>query len=101
MANTDPARDALVRQMRDQIVENDLKLIGAVNARLSLVAKLRTYKEANDIPFVDQSREAWMHTYLQSANKGPLSAEGLTEIFGHLLELTKAETARAAKAAEG
>jgi chorismate mutase len=91
---TDPARDALVRQMRDQIVDNDLKLIQLINARLTLVAKLRAYKVAHDMPFVDHSREEWMHRYLQSANKGPLSADGLTEIFGHLLELTKTETAR-------
>ena len=94
--DNDPARDALVRQMRDQIVDNDLKLIAAINSRLTLVAKLRSYKEAQDIPFVDHSREEWMHRYLQSANRGPLSSEGLTEIFGQLLELTKNETARSA-----
>jgi hypothetical protein len=33
-----------------------------------------------------------MHRYLQGANKGPLSSEGLTEIYGHVLELTKRET---------
>jgi hypothetical protein len=42
--------------------------------------------------FVDQAREDWMHTYLQAANQGPLSAEGLREIYGHLLDLTKRET---------
>ena len=31
--------------------------------------------------------------YLQGANKGPLSDEGLAEIYGHVLELTKRETA--------
>jgi hypothetical protein len=34
-----------------------------------------------------------MHRYLQGANRGPLSAEGLREIYGHLLDLTKRETA--------
>lgn len=91
---TDPAQDALIRQMRDQIVENDLKLIGAINTRLGLVARLRKYKEGQGLEFVDHSREEWMHRFLQGANKGPLSTEGLTEIYGHLLELTKRETAR-------
>ncbi len=88
----DPAKDALIRQMRDQIVDNDLKLIQAINRRLDLVARLRQYKESQGMPFVDQSREEWMHRFLQGANKGPLSSEGLTEIYGHLLELTKRET---------
>jgi chorismate mutase len=91
---TDPAHDALVRQMRDQIVDNDLKLLQAVNRRLQLVATLRRYKEEKGMEFVDHSREEWMHRFLQGANKGPLSTEGLTEIYGHLLELTKRETER-------
>lgn len=88
----DPANDALIRQMRDQIVDNDVKLVQAVNARLKLVARLRAYKEDNGITFVDPSREAWMHRFLQGANTGPLSADGLTELYDHLLELTKRET---------
>ena len=41
---------------------------------------------------MDPAREEWMHSYLQGANRGPLSPEGLREIYGHLLELTKSET---------
>ena len=37
----DPTADAVVRQMRDAIIDNDLKLLAAVNARLELVARLR------------------------------------------------------------
>ena len=96
MKRTDPAQDALVRQMRDQIIENDLKLVQGINARLQLVAKLRAYKESHGMDFVDPSREDWMHRYLQGANRGPLSPDGLTEIYGALLELTKRETAQAA-----
>lgn len=91
----DPAQDALIRQMRDQIVDNDLKLMLAVNKRLELVEALRRYKESQGLEFIDHSREEWMHRYLQGANRGPLSRDGLTEIYGHLLELTKRETARA------
>jgi len=93
-AANDPAQDALIRQMRDQIVENDLKLMQAVNKRLELVAALRRYKASQGLEFVDHSREEWMHRYLQGANRGPLSKDGLSEIYGHLLELTKRETAR-------
>ena len=85
--------DVVIRQMRDQIIDNDLKLIQAINQRLTLVARLRGYKEERDLEFVDPSREEWMHRYLRGANKGPLSDDGLTEIYGHVLELTKLETA--------
>lgn len=87
------SEDHLIRQMRDQVVDNDLKIIQAINARLALVARLRAYKEERGMEFVDPSREQWMHRYLQGANKGPLSNEGLAEIYGHILELTKRETA--------
>jgi chorismate mutase len=88
------AEDITIRQMHDQVIDNDLKLIQAINQRLALVARLRAYKEDRGLEFVDHSREDWMHRYLQGANRGPLSAEGLTEIYGHVLELTKRETAR-------
>ena len=80
--------------MRDQVIDNDLKLIQTINQRLSLVARLRAYKEQRGLDFVDASREDWMHRYLQGANRGPLTDEGLTEIYGHILDLTKRETAR-------
>ena len=90
----DPAQDALVRQMRDQIVDNDVVLVQAINTRLKLVARLRAYKQQQGIGFVDPSREEWMHRFLQGTNAGPLSREGLRELYDHLLELTKRETAR-------
>ena len=88
------ATDALVRQMRDQITDNDVKLIGAINARLQLVARLREYKEGRGIAFVDHTREAYMHQFMQAVNKGPLSADGLREIYDDILALTKRETER-------
>jgi chorismate mutase len=89
----DPTADAVVRQMREAIIDIDLRLLQAVNARLELVARLRAYKRSQGMAFVDQAREDWMHTYLQAANRGPLSADGLRELYGHLLDLTKRETA--------
>ncbi len=89
---SDPAADAVVRQMRDAIIDTDLKLLQTINARIELVKRLRTYKRSQGMDFVDPAREEWLHNYLQGANRGPLSPEGLREIYGHLLDLTKSET---------
>ena len=95
---TEPARsldpqvsDPLLRQLREQISDNDRRLVEAINMRLKLVARMKSYKEARGLPFVDPEREEWMLRYLQRANRGPLSADGLEELFSHVLELTKRE----------
>ena len=90
--SADPNADAVVRQMRDAIIDADLRLMQTINSRLAMVARLRAYKRAQGMEFVNQAREDWMHSYLQAANRGPLTAEGLREIYGHLLDLTKRET---------
>jgi chorismate mutase len=83
--------DPIMRQLRERISDNDRKLIEALNARLDLVAKLKRYKEEKGIDFVDPEREEWILAYLQRANRGPLSNEGLREFFTRILELTKRE----------
>jgi len=67
------------------------KLVDALNKRLELVARLKTYKDAQGIGFLDPEREEWMISYLQRANRGPLSAEGLREFYVQVLALTKRE----------
>ena len=66
-----------------------------MNARLRLVARLKAYKESRGLEFVDLEREEWMLNYLLRANRGPLSADGLRELFMEILDLTKREVARA------
>ena len=86
--------DPLIRQLREQISDADRTIIEAVNARLKLVAKLKAYKESRGLSFVDPEREEWMLQYLQRANRGPLSREGLRELFEEILGLTKREVER-------
>ena len=86
--------DPLIRQLREQISDTDRAIVEAVNARLKLVARLKEYKESRGLSFVDPEREEWMLSYLTRANRGPLSAEGLREIFAEILDLTKREVAR-------
>jgi chorismate mutase len=91
MLTAQAAADPVVKQFRDQISDADVKIIDILNKRIKLVAQLKRYKEENGIDFVDPEREQYMLTYLTRANKGPLSAEGLHEIYDHILSLVKAE----------
>jgi chorismate mutase len=86
--------DPMIRQLREQISDADRTIVEAINARLKLVARLKAYKETRGMSFVDPEREEWMLNYLVRANRGPLSAEGLREIFAELLDLTKREVGR-------
>jgi chorismate mutase len=83
--------DPIIRQLREAISDNDRKLIETLNKRLELVARLKRYKESRGIGFVDPEREEWILNYLQRANRGPMSAEGLREFLKQILELTKRE----------
>jgi chorismate mutase len=91
MAADDPSTDPLVRQLREEISDNDRAIVDAINKRLKLVAKLKEYKASRGYGFVDPDREEWMVRYLARANRGPLTESGLREIFDSLLALTKRE----------
>ena len=83
--------DPIIRQLREAISDNDRKLMETLNKRLELVARLKRYKDSQGIGFVDPEREEWIMSYLQRANRGPLSADGVREFFTRVLELTKRE----------
>jgi chorismate mutase len=85
--------DPTVQRLRDEISELDRSILDAVNGRLELVAALRRHKEEVGLPFLDPDRERQLLDELASANRGPLSDDGLRELFGELLDLTKREVA--------
>jgi chorismate mutase len=89
----DPARDPFVRQLREQISDNDRALVAAINKRLDLVARLKAYKDSRGYDFVDTAREEHMLQDLQRANRGPLSTAGLSALYAEVLALTKREVA--------
>ena len=91
---TEPEQDPRIRQLREQISDTDRSIVEAINTRLKLVARLKDYKEQRGLDFVDLRREEWMLQYLARANRGPLSSDGLHEIFAEILDLTKREVAR-------
>ena len=89
--------DPFIRQVREQISDNDRAIVEAMNARLKLVSRLKGYKESRGMSFVDPEREEWMLQYLSRANRGPLSPEGLRALFETILDLTKREVERGAE----
>jgi chorismate mutase len=91
----EPSTDPVIRRLREQISDNDRAIVEGINRRLDLVSRLKDYKSARGYEFVDHAREDWMLAYLARANRGPLSTDGLRDIFEALLELTKREVGRA------
>ena len=94
MVRTTVNDDPLIKQLRQQISDTDRSIVDAFNARLRLVARLKGYKESRGIDFLDPEREEWMLQYLTRANRGPLSPDGLKELFEEVLDLTKREVQR-------
>jgi chorismate mutase len=86
--------DPLIKQLRQQISDTDHSIVDAFNTRLRLVARLKGYKESRGMDFLDPEREEWMLQYLTRANRGPLSPDGLKELFEEILDLTKREVRR-------
>jgi len=92
--STTAVDDPYVLKVRREISDLDRSLVELVNKRLQLVAKLKRYKDEHGIGFVDLTREEWMLQYLHRLNRGPLSDDGLTELYQELLDLTKREVTR-------
>ena len=89
--------DPVVRQLREQISDNDRAIVEAINKRLKLVERLWRYKAQRGYDIMAPEREGWMLSYLSRANRGPLSGGGLREIYAALLDLTKREVATEAE----
>ena len=88
-----PEQDPFVRDIRERITELDSGILDALNRRLELVAELKRYKDEHGISFVDPEREERMIADQSRANGGPLSDDGLRQIYAELLALTKREVA--------
>ncbi|MFH0915331.1 MAG: chorismate mutase [bacterium] len=91
MATT--STDPVIKNYREQISDNDLKILEALNRRVKLVKSLKDYKDAQGFSFYDAAQEDWVVTYLCRANRGPLSNEGLREIYTLILQVAKREAA--------
>ena len=86
--------DAILQNHRAQIAALDLAVLQALNARIALVQGLKEYKAAKGLPFHDAAQEERVIARLCQANQGPMSEEGLRELYDFLLAWTKREAAR-------
>ena len=65
-----------------------------INTRLRLVSHLKRCKQDRGLAFFDPERERLMIRELTQANGGPLSPEGLRELYAVIFDLTKREVSR-------
>ena len=86
-----PQNDRLIQELRAQISDNDRAIVRALNKRVELVARLKRYKESQGIEFVDPQQEEAVLRDLGRSNRGPISQDGLRELYTRILELTKKE----------
>lgn len=83
--------DQEIDALRARLTAVDERLVAALNERIELVAELKHAKVERGIDFHDPEREAWLLDHLAATSAGPVSDEGLREIFQRVLALTKRE----------
>jgi chorismate mutase/prephenate dehydratase len=93
--------DPVIKQFREQISDNDLKVVDLLNKRIKLVTQLWQYKRQHDMDVYAPAQEDWLLTYATRANKGPISSDALHEIYRHVIEVTQHEARRSLGSAEG
>jgi chorismate mutase len=86
--------DELTTRLRARIADCDRTVLDAVNARLVLVAELHAHKQRLGVDFVDAEQEGRLLHALEETNRGPLSPDGVQELFREILALTKRELTR-------
>ena len=91
---TNPGDDPVIKQFRDQISDNDLKIVDLLNKRLQLVERLWRYKAEHQVDMYNAEREEWMLTFISRANKGPISPDALKDLYRYIVEVTKNEATR-------
>ena len=88
---TDLDNDRVARELRDEIAAADRALVELVNRRVVLVQRMRARKEEIGAGFVDPGREQRMLDFVAGLNTGPVSQEGLAELYGRVVALCKRE----------
>jgi len=87
------AQDPIVDELRARITAADADIVAAVNRRAALVAELHGHKRAQGYEVFDSGREEQVIAAVLRSNGGPLSDEGLRELYGVILSLCTREAA--------
>jgi chorismate mutase/prephenate dehydratase len=83
--------DRELERLRGEIAAADREILALVNRRLELVREIRAHKEAHGVAFLDPGQETRLIRRLREANGGPLSGEGVEQLFRDILGLVKRE----------
>ena len=86
--------DPLVAEFRARISAADDDILAALNHRLQLVAELHAHKRREGYPLFDGGREQEVVERAIARNPGPLSDQGVTDLYALLLPLCTAEARR-------
>jgi chorismate mutase len=90
----DTAQDPTVDELRARITAADADIVAAVNRRAAAVAELHAHKRARGYEVFDPAREEQVIAAVLRSNGGPLSDEGLRELYSLILPLCTREAAR-------
>jgi chorismate mutase len=85
------AQDPIVDELRARISAADADIVAALNRRAAAVAELHAHKRARGYDVFDPAREEQVVTAVLRANAGPISDEGLRELYGVILPLCTRE----------
>jgi chorismate mutase len=80
--------------LRARVSEVDREIVDAINRRIELVRLVWAHKREHGLEEIDPDRERWLHEHLAARNRGPLTRDGLEEIYAAILDLTKREVGR-------
>ena len=89
----DWTRDPVVVALRERISAADRAILEQMNERLELVEELHRHKAEHGYPALDPAREEQLLAELTAQNAGPISEEGVRELFTGVLALVKRELA--------
>jgi len=81
--------DEVVNEIREEIAAADRALVEVINRRVALVQRMKARKEEIGAGWVDPAREQRMLDYVASLNQGPVSQEGLAELYRQVVALCK------------
>jgi len=83
--------DRVIHSIREEIAAADRAFVELVNRRVELVRRMRARKEEIGAGWVDAAREQRMLELVAASNAGPVTQEGLAELYRHLVALCKRE----------